>query len=146
VSHFHKPTPRMNPCLLLGNLEQTPLIEGARNGVAHRRREEAWRLPVRHLEAVLRGCMRHYRRQAPAPLSLGHSPKRLHRAVHHQVGGPHGRRQRRRLPGCSGHRIRQRCHHAVQLIVHLKPNLPRKSLLTGHKFLCARTTSVADVV
>uniref|UniRef100_A0A804Q0J7 Uncharacterized protein n=1 Tax=Zea mays TaxID=4577 RepID=A0A804Q0J7_MAIZE len=35
---------------------------------------------------------------------------------------------------------------AVQLIVHLKPNLPRKALLTGHEFLCAGTTDVADVV
>jgi hypothetical protein len=34
----------------------------------------------------------------------------------------------------------------VQLIVHLKPNLPRKSLLTGHKFLCAGTTTVVDIV
>jgi hypothetical protein len=29
---------------------------------------------------------------------------------------------------------------------HLKLNLPRKSLLTGHEFLCARTTAVADIV
>jgi hypothetical protein len=35
---------------------------------------------------------------------------------------------------------------AVQLIVHLKLNLPRKSLLTGHKFLCDGTTTVVDVV
>jgi hypothetical protein len=34
----------------------------------------------------------------------------------------------------------------VQLIVHLKPNLPRKSLLTEHEFLCAGTMDVADVV
>jgi|UniRef100_A0A804MUQ4 hypothetical protein len=34
----------------------------------------------------------------------------------------------------------------VQLIVHLKHNLPRKSLLTGHEFLCAGTMAVADVV
>jgi hypothetical protein len=60
--------------------------------------------------------------------------------------GPHGRRQRWRLLGYSGHRIRRHHHHAVQLIVHLKPNLPRKSLLTGHEFLCARTTAVADIV
>jgi hypothetical protein len=46
VSHFHKPTPRMNPRFLLGNPEQTPLAEGARVSVAHRRREEAWRLSV----------------------------------------------------------------------------------------------------
>jgi 3-methyladenine DNA glycosylase Mpg len=48
----------MNPCFLLGNPEQTPLAEGARVGVAHRRREKAWRLPVRPLEVVLRGRMR----------------------------------------------------------------------------------------
>jgi 3-methyladenine DNA glycosylase Mpg len=47
--------PKMNPCFLLGNPEQTPLARGARIGVAHRRREETWRLPVRPLEAVLRG-------------------------------------------------------------------------------------------
>jgi hypothetical protein len=35
---------------------------------------------------------------------------------------------------------------AVQLIVHLKPTLPHKSLLTGHKFLCDGTTTVVDVV
>jgi hypothetical protein len=29
---------------------------------------------------------------------------------------------------------------------HLKLNLPRKSLLTGHEFLCAGTTAVADIV
>jgi hypothetical protein len=39
----------------LENPEQTPLARGARVGVAHRRREETWRLPVRPLEAVLRG-------------------------------------------------------------------------------------------
>jgi hypothetical protein len=60
--------------------------------------------------------------------------------------GVHGCHQRRRLSGCSGHRIRWRCHHVVQLIVHLEPNLPRKSLLTGHEFLCAGTMAVADVV
>jgi hypothetical protein len=47
--------PNMNLCFLLGNLEQTPLARGTQVGVAHRRREEAWRLPVRPLEAVLRG-------------------------------------------------------------------------------------------
>jgi 3-methyladenine DNA glycosylase Mpg len=57
VSDFLKPTPRMNPCFLLENPEQTPLVGGARIGVAHRRREEAWRLPVRPLEVVLRGRM-----------------------------------------------------------------------------------------
>jgi hypothetical protein len=60
--------------------------------------------------------------------------------------GPHGRRQHRRLLGCSGHRIQRRRHHTVQLIVHLKPNLPHKSLLTGHEFLCDGTMVVADVV
>jgi hypothetical protein len=136
----------MNPCFLLRNPEQTPLAGGARIGVAHRRREEAWRLPIRPLEAVLRGRMRHCVRQAPAQPPLGRGPERLHRAVHLQIGGPHGRRQRRRLSGCSGHRIRQRRRHTVQLIIHLKLNLPRKSLLTGHEFLCAGTTAVADVV
>ena len=136
----------MNPCFLLGNPEQTPLAEGARVGVAHRRREEAWRLPVRPLKAVLRDRIRRCVRQAPAQPPLGRGPERLHRAVHLQIGGPHGRRQRRRLSGCSGHRIRQRRRHTVQLIIHLKLNLPRKSLLTGYEFLCTGTTAVADVV
>uniref|UniRef100_A0A804ULI8 protein-serine/threonine phosphatase n=1 Tax=Zea mays TaxID=4577 RepID=A0A804ULI8_MAIZE len=34
----------------------------------------------------------------------------------------------------------------VQLIVHLKLNLSRKSLLIDHEFLCAGTTTLADVV
>jgi hypothetical protein len=34
-----------------------------------------------------------------------------------QTGGPHGHHQCRRLLGCSGHRIRQRCRHTVQLII-----------------------------
>jgi hypothetical protein len=70
----------------------------------------------------------------------------MHRAIHRQAGGPHGRHQRQRLLGCSEHCIRRRRHHAVQLIVHLKPNLPRKSLLTGHEFLCIVTIVVADIV
>jgi hypothetical protein len=85
----------MNPCFLLGNPEQTPLAGGARVGVAHRRREEAWRLPVQPLEAVLRGCIRLYVRQALAQPPLGRGLERLHRAVHHQTGGLHGRHQRR---------------------------------------------------
>jgi hypothetical protein len=77
----------MNPCFLLGNPEQTPLAGGARVGVAHRRREEAWRLPVRPLEAVLRGHMRRCVRQAPAQPPLRRGPERLHRTVHLQIGG-----------------------------------------------------------
>jgi hypothetical protein len=69
--------------------------------------KEAWRLTVRPLEAVLRDRMRRCVRQALAQLPLGRGPERLHRAVHLQIGGPHGLRQRRRLSGCSGHRIRQ---------------------------------------
>jgi hypothetical protein len=90
--------------------------------------------------------MRRCVRQAPAQPLLGRGPERLHRAVHCQTWGPHGRRQCRRLSGCSGHRNRRRCHHAVQLIIHLKPNLPRKSLLTGHEFLCAGMTAIIVVV
>jgi hypothetical protein len=90
--------------------------------------------------------MRRCVRQAPVQSPLGRGPERLHRDVHLQLGGPHGRRQRRRLSGCSGHRIRQQRRHTVQLIIHLKLNLPRKSLLIGHEFLCAGTTAVADVV
>ena len=146
MGHFHKPTPRMNPCFLLGNPEQTPLAGGARVGIAHRRREEVWRLLVRPLEAVLRGRMSRCVWQAPTQPPLGLGPEWLHRVVHRQVGGPHGRCQRWRLSGCSEHCIRWWHHHAIQLIVHLKPNLPRKSLLTGHKFLCAGTTTVANVV
>jgi hypothetical protein len=55
------------------------LAGGARVGIAHRRREEAWRLPVRPLKAVLCGHMCRCVRQAPP---LGRGPERLHRAVH----------------------------------------------------------------
>jgi hypothetical protein len=85
----------MNPYILLGNPKQTPLVGAARVDFSHRRREEAWRLPVRPLEVVLRGRMRRCRRQAPAQPSLGRGLERLHRDVHRQAGGPHGRRQRR---------------------------------------------------
>jgi hypothetical protein len=101
---------------------------------------------VRPLEAVLRGRMSRCVWQAPTQPPLGRGPERLHRVVDRQAGGPHGCCQRRQLSGCSGHRIQQRRHHVVQLIVHLKPNLACKSLLTGHEFLCAGTTVVADVV
>jgi hypothetical protein len=143
VSHFHKPTPNMNSCFLLENPKLTPLAGGTRVRVAHRRQEETWRLPVRPLETALRGRMCRYVRQALAQPPLGRGAERLLRVVHRQAGGPHGRR---RLSSCSGHRIRRRRHHVVQLIVHLKPNLPRKSLLTSHEFLCAETMAVADVV
>jgi hypothetical protein len=36
--------------------------------------------------------------------------------------------------------------NVVQLIIHLKPNLPRKSLLTGHEFLCTGTMVFSDIV
>jgi hypothetical protein len=94
----------MNPCFLLGNPEQTPLVGSTRVGIAHRWREEAWRLPVRPLEAILHGHMCRCVRQAPAQPPLGRGPERQHRAVHHQTGGPHGRRQRQRLSNCSRHR------------------------------------------
>jgi hypothetical protein len=84
--------------------------------------------------------------QAPAQPPLGRGPERLHHVVHRQTWGPHGRRQCRRISGCSGHRNRRRRHHAVQLIIHLKLNLPRKSLLTGHEFLCAGMTAIVPVV
>ena len=96
----------MNPCFLLGNPKQTPLAGGTRVGVAHRRQEETWRLPVRPLETVLRGRMCRYVRQAPAQQPLGRGAERLLRAVHRQTGGSHDRRQCRRLSGCSGHRNR----------------------------------------
>jgi hypothetical protein len=83
----------MNPCFLLGNTEQTPLAGGARVGVAHRQREEDWRLPVRPLKAVLCGRMRYYVRQAQTQPPLERDLERLHRVVHLQTGGPYGRRQ-----------------------------------------------------
>jgi hypothetical protein len=135
VSHFYKPTSNMNPCFLLGNTEQTPLAGCTRVGVAHRRREEALRLPVQPLEAVLHGRICRCVRQALAQPPLGHGAERLPHAIHRQAGGPHGRHQRPRLSGCSGHRILRRRHHAIQLIIHLKPNLPSKSLLIDHEFL-----------
>jgi 3-methyladenine DNA glycosylase Mpg len=76
----------MNPCFLLRNPEQTPLAGGARVGVAHRRREEAWRLTVRPLEAVLRGRMRRCVRQASPQPPLRRGPERLHRAIHLKQG------------------------------------------------------------
>jgi hypothetical protein len=76
----------MNPCFLLGNTEQTPLAGGARVGITHRRREEAWRLLVRPLEAVLRGHMCRCVRQAPPQPPLGRGPERLHRVVHLKQG------------------------------------------------------------
>jgi hypothetical protein len=86
VSHFYKPTTNMNPCFLLENPEQTPLAGGTRVGVAHRRREETWRLSVRPLETVLRGHMCCYVQQAPAQPPLGRGAERLLRAVHRQAG------------------------------------------------------------
>jgi hypothetical protein len=85
----------MNPYFLLGNPEQTPLAGGARVGVAHRRREEAWRLPVQPLDAVICGRMHRCGRQALAQPPLGRDPERLHCTIHHQTWRPHGRRQRR---------------------------------------------------
>jgi hypothetical protein len=76
----------MNPCFLLENPKQTPLAGDTRVGVAHRRREKAWRLPARPLETVLRGRMRRCVRQAPAQPPLGRGAKRLSRAVHCQAG------------------------------------------------------------
>jgi hypothetical protein len=86
MSYFYKLMPKMNPCFLLGNPEQTSLARGARVGVAHRQREEAWRLPVRPLEAVLRDRMRRCVRQAPAQPPLERRPERLHHAIHRQIG------------------------------------------------------------
>jgi hypothetical protein len=136
----------MNPCFLLGNPEQTSLAGDAHVCVAHWRREKAWRVPVRPLDAVLRGRMRRCVRQALARPPFERGLERLHRAVHRQAGRLHGHRQHRWLSGCSGHRIRRGRHYVVQLIIHMKPNLPGKSLLTGHEFLCVGTTNVADVV
>jgi hypothetical protein len=78
--------PRMNPCFLLGNLEQTPLAGGTRVGVAHQRREKAWRLAVQPLEAFLRARIHRCGRQAPAQPPLGRGPERLHHVVHRQAG------------------------------------------------------------
>jgi hypothetical protein len=76
----------MNPCFLLENPEQTPLAGGTRVGVAHRRQEETWRLPVGPLETTLRGRMCRYVRQAPAQPPLGRGVERLLHAVHRQAG------------------------------------------------------------
>ena len=76
----------MNPCFLLENPEQTPLAGGTRVGVAHRRQEETWRLPVRPLETVLRGRMCRYVRQALAQPPLGRGAERLLRVVNRQAG------------------------------------------------------------
>jgi hypothetical protein len=136
---------KMNPCFLLENLEQTPLARGARVGVAHRWREklgdyqfDLWKQSyVAHASlctASFSAAAAWTRSRAAA--SCCPSSNR----------GPHGRRQYRRLSGCSGHRNRRRRHHTVQLIIHLKRNLPCKSLLTGHEFLCAEMTTIVVVV
>jgi hypothetical protein len=82
-------------------------------------------------------------RQALAQPLLGRGPERLYHVVHHQAGGPHGLCQRQRLPGIASD---DSAIIVVQLIVDLKPDLPCKSLLTGHEFWCAGTTTVADIV
>jgi hypothetical protein len=132
----------MNPCFLLENIEQTPLAGGTRVGVAHRRREKAWRLSVRPLETVLRGRMCRYVRQAPVQPPLGRGAERLLRAVHRQAGGPHGRRRLGLF--WAPHSTTTPSHRPA----HRPPeaNLPRKSLLTGHEILCAGTMVVADIV
>jgi hypothetical protein len=76
----------MNSCFLLENPEQTSLAGSTRVGVAHRRQEETWRLPVRPLETALRGRMCRYVRQALAPPPLGRGAERLLRVVHRQAG------------------------------------------------------------
>jgi hypothetical protein len=137
----------MNPCFLLGNPERTNTTGRRRSRwCCSSTTRRSLVTPVRPLKAVLRVRMRRCVWQAPAQPSLGHGPERLHRAVHLQTGGPHDRPQRWRLSGCSRHHIRRRRCHAVQLIIHLKLNLPRKSLLVGHEFLCVGTTTIADVV
>jgi hypothetical protein len=136
----------MNPCFLLENPEQTPLAGDTRVGVAHRRREETWRLPVRPLETILRGRMCRYVRQAPAQPPLGRGAERLLRTVHHQAG------DLMVVANVGDSRVvlsiafDDDAINVVQLIIHLKPNLPRKSLLTGHEFLCTGTMVVADIV
>jgi hypothetical protein len=135
----------MNPCFLLGNLEQhttsTRRSRWRRSSTTRRSLTTASSTSGSSPMWPMCRCVR----QAPAQPPLGRGPERLHRAVHRQIGGPHSRRQCRRLSGCSGHRNRRRRHHAVQLIIHLKPNLPRKSLLTGHEFLCAGMTTIVVV-
>jgi hypothetical protein len=146
MSHFHKLTPRLNPCFLYENPEQNTTS----------RRRSRWRcsLMMRRSLATASSASRSSPTWPHAPLYTTSSGAAAawtrSRAAAPRCpsssGGPHGRRQRRRLSGCSEHCIRQRRHHIVQLIAHLKPNLSRKPLLTGHEFLCARTTVVADVV
>lgn len=63
-----------------------PLAGGPHAGVAHRRREEAQRLPLRPLEAVLRGRLRRRRRRAPPQPPPRRHLQRLHRAVRRQAG------------------------------------------------------------
>jgi hypothetical protein len=90
--------------------------------------------------------MRCCRQQALAQPSLGRGAERLHRAVH---------RQARDLMVVAnigdswvvlGIASDDGVITTIQLIVHLKPNLTRKSLLAGHEFLCVGMAGVADVV
>jgi hypothetical protein len=142
MSHFHEPMPKINPCFLLGNPEQH--TTSTRRSRWHRSSTTRRSLTTVSSTSVssLTCCVR----QAPAQPPLGRGPEQLHRVVHRQTGGPHGRCQCRRLSGCSGHLNRRWHRHAVQLIIHLKPNLPCKSLLTEHEFMCARMTTIAVVV
>jgi hypothetical protein len=136
----------MNPCFLLGNPEQTPLARGARVGVAHRQREETWRLPVRPLEAVLRGpCAAVYGklRRSRRLDAVQSGCTALTIVKHGDLMVVANADDSRVVLGTAN---RRRRHHAVQLIIHLKPNLPRKSLLTGHEFLCVEMTAIVDVV
>jgi hypothetical protein len=128
--------PKLNPCFLLENPKQTPLARSARVGVAHRRREETWRLPVRPLEAVLRGqCAAMYGKlRRSRRLDAVQSGCTALSIVKHGDLMVVANAADSRV--CSGHCNRWQRHHAVQLIIHLKPNLPRKSLLTSHEFLC----------
>jgi hypothetical protein len=121
VSHFYKRTPNMNPCFLLENPEQTPLAVGTRIGVAHRRREETWRLPVRPLETVLCGRVPLCTTSSGAAAAWTRWRAAAPRCPSSSRGTLWLSPTSVTLGGCSGHRIRRRHHHVVQLIVHLKP-------------------------
>jgi hypothetical protein len=145
VSHFHKPTSSMNPCFYMK----------PRTNIVSRRHSRWCRSSMtRKSLATVNSTSRSSPTWSHAPLCTTSSREAVawtrSRAAAPRCPSlsrePHGCSQRQRLSGCSRHRIRRRRHHAVQLIVHLKPNLPRKSLLTGHEFLCAEMMDVVDVV
>jgi hypothetical protein len=104
VSHFHKPIPKMKLETPNKHHWQEALALASLIDDEKKLGDCQFDLLKQYYVAT---CVAVFGKLRRLPL-LGRGPEWLHRAVHLQTGGPHGRRQRRRLSGCSGHRIRQR--------------------------------------